>query len=70
MMDIVDQELQGRASEIRRGLELLFKTNMKVSDWDIPEPDDQEIAQKLLKIFQDELAQIAQDVKDGKYKNY
>ena len=69
-MDIVDQELQGRASEIRRGLELLFKTNMKVSDWDIPEPDDQEIAQKLLKIFQDELAQIAQDVKDGKYKNY
>lgn len=69
-MDVIDKELSSREDEIRGDIEGLFHDHMKIGDWDIPEANDQELAQKLLKIFQDKLAEIAKDVADGKYKNY
>ncbi len=69
-MDTVDKELSRRKDEIRDNLEGLFHDNMKIGDWDIPEANDQELAQKLFKIFQDKLDDIAKDIQNGVYKNY
>ena len=64
------KELESRKKEIQLALELLFKANMKISDWDVPEADDEEAATILLAILQEKLDAIREDVKSGKYKNY
>ena len=69
-MDVILKELMSRKSEIDNALELLFKANMKITDWDIPEADDQEAAEVLLEMMQDKLNAIKSDVSNGKYKNY
>jgi hypothetical protein len=69
-MDIVEKELESRRKEIYKELELLFKANMKISDWDIPEADDAEVARRLLAIMQEGLDRIASDIEAGKYDNY
>ena len=35
-LDVIQKELYSRKDEIERSLELLFKTNMKITDWDVP----------------------------------
>ncbi|WP_345992565.1 hypothetical protein [Sulfurimonas sp. HSL-1716] len=69
-MDVIQKELAGRKEEIQNALELLFKANMKISDWDVPEADDNKAANILIDILQEKLDDIRQDVKSGKYKNY
>jgi hypothetical protein len=69
-MDVIQKELVSRKEEIQAALELLFKANMKITDWDVPEADDQEAAVILLDFFQEKLDSIRDDVKSGKYKNY
>lgn len=69
-MNVMLKELESRKSEIQTELEILFKTNMKISDWDVPEADDEEAATILLSILQEKLDAIREDVKSGKYKNY
>ena len=69
-MDAIEKELLGRKGEIIKELELLFKANMKITDWDIPEADDNEAANILLSIFKEGLAKIEEDIKNSQYKNY
>lgn len=69
-MDAVEKDLESRKSEIQGELETLFKANMKISDWNIPEPDDQKVAEMLVDILQEKLDSIRQDVKEKKYENY
>ena len=69
-MSIVEKELKSRKSEIQTELELLFKANMKITDWDVAEADDDESAQILLDILQEKLDSIREDVKSGQYTNY
>ena len=69
-MDVIQKELEGRRGEIKKELELLFKANMKITDWDVPEADDEEGAKLLLAILQEELNALKADVAEGKYKNY
>lgn len=68
--DPVRKELESRRKEIAAELEMLFKTNMKITDWDVPEADDREAAQILLQIMQEELDKLKADVEAGKYDNY
>jgi len=70
MSDAVIKELAVRKAEIEKELELLFKANMKITDWDVPEADGTEAADIILKIMDKKIAQLRADVKDGKYKNY
>ncbi len=70
MKDAVNKELDSRKNEIRGELEALFKLNMKITDWDVPEADDQKAAEMLVEILQEKLDEINDDVKNGKYKNY
>ncbi len=69
-MKAMIKEFESRRGEIEKALELLFKANITISDWDIPEADDTEAATILLAILQEKLDAIREDVKSGKYQNY
>ena len=69
-MQAIIKELESRKGEIETTLELLFKTNMKITDWDVPEADDKEAAKIILDIMQEKLNYIRSDVLAGKYNNY
>ncbi len=69
-MDPVQKELESRRKEIAKELELLFKANMKITDWDIPEADDRQAAKMLLQIMAEELEKLKADVESGKYDRY
>ncbi|NPA81897.1 MAG: hypothetical protein GXO31_04760 [Epsilonproteobacteria bacterium] len=69
-MEAEKKELLSRKDEIIKELEILFKTNLKITDWDIPEADDRKAAEVLLEILQEGLEKIRKDVEAGKYDNY
>ena len=69
-MDAIEKELSARKEEIQKELQLLFKANMKITDWDIPEVDDTEVANRLVDIFQEALETIKEDIRNNKYQNY
>ena len=70
MTDAVIKELAVRKAEIEKELELLFKANMKITDWDVPEGDDSEAADIILNIMDKKLQELRAAAKAGKYKNY
>ncbi|HIP55279.1 MAG TPA: hypothetical protein EYH11_07385 [Sulfurimonas autotrophica] len=70
MSDAVVKDLAERKAEIEGAIELLFKTNMKITDWDVPEADDTEAANIILDIMEKKIDQLRDDVKAGKYENY
>jgi hypothetical protein len=69
-MDAVEKELLSRKDEIQKELELLFKANMKITDWDVPEADDTKAANMLLDIMQEKIDALRSDVASGKFRNY
>ncbi|MEO1937473.1 MAG: hypothetical protein ABGW85_02445 [Sulfurimonas sp.] len=69
-MDAIEKELLSRKEEIQKELELLFKANMKITDWDVPEADDTKAANILLDIMQEKIDALRTDVAEGKFKNY
>jgi len=69
-MDPVTKDLMSRKEEIIKELELLFKANMKITDWDVPEADDRRAAQILLEILREGVERIEADVRAGKYDRY
>jgi len=69
-MDVIQKELQSRKAEIRTEMEALFKVNMKRTDWDVPEANDNEAAKILAAILQEVLDEIKVDVVAGKYDYY
>jgi len=70
MSDAVVKDLAERKAEIEGAVEFLFKTNMKITDWDVPEADDTEAANIILDIMEKKIDQLRDDVKAGKYENY
>jgi len=69
-MDAIQKELISRKTEIQLAVEILFKANMKITDWDVPEADDKEGAKILLDMIQEKIDEIRADVEAGKYDNY
>jgi hypothetical protein len=69
-MDAIQKELASRKTEIQLAVELLFKANMKITDWDVPEADDKEGAKILLDMIQEKIDEIREDVLAGRYNNY
>ncbi len=62
------KDLYARKEEIRDDLESLFKSNLKIVNWNVPEPDDQDASEIIVSILEEKLKEIKADVKDGKYK--
>ena len=69
-MDAIQKELVSRKGEIQGAVALLFKANMKITDWDVPEADDKEGAKILLDMIQEKIDAIRADVEAGKYDYY
>ncbi len=69
-MDMVEKELESRKENIKKEVKFLFKANMKFTDWDVPEADDEKASKILLDIIKEAVAEIEQDINNGKYKNY
>ncbi|HHS91984.1 MAG TPA: hypothetical protein ENK82_01440 [Campylobacterales bacterium] len=69
-MDIIEKELESRREEIKQAVEALFKANMKITDWDVPEADDEKGAKILISIIKEEVSKIEEDIANGKYNNY
>jgi len=65
-----EQEIKKMRSEIRKEMQAVFKVNMKIFDWDIPENDDRRSAELILKVMQDALDDLNKEVTSGKYDNY
>jgi hypothetical protein len=69
-MDVIQKELTSRKTEIQLAVEVLFKANMKITDWDVPEADDKEGAKILLDMIQEKIDTIRADVEAGRYDYY
>ena len=65
-----EKELEAMKSEIEKEIRAIFKTNMKIFDWDIPENDDRASAQMILETMQEALDTLKAEVTSGKYDNY
>ena len=65
-----EQEIKAMRNEIIKELRGVFKANMKVFDWDIPENDDNASAKLILDTMQEALDELKTEVNDGKYNNY
>ncbi len=69
-LDIIQKELLSRKEDIKDSLEDLFKKHMKITNWDVPEANNQESAEILIDILSKKLDEIKIDVVNGKYKYY
>ncbi len=69
-MDAVQKDLENRKEEIRQAMVMMFKANMTITDWDVPEGDDREAAKILLSIMQESLDTIKADIEAGRYDFY
>ncbi len=69
-MSIQDKEIEKMKSEITKEIRLVFKANMKIFDWDIPENDDKKSAQLILAVMQEALQELQEEVTAGKFDNY
>ncbi|MDD5051445.1 MAG: hypothetical protein PHO27_01790 [Sulfuricurvum sp.] len=69
-MNAVQKDLENRKEEIQNAMLVMFKANMTITDWDVPEGDDKEAANILLSIMQESLDRIKSDVEAGKYDFY
>jgi len=70
MLTMTEKEITEREEAIENQLELLFKTNMKITNWDVPETDDQKAAEMIIEILEKKLAKLKNDVINGKYEYY
>lgn len=66
-MDAVQKELESRKKEIKKELRLLFNANNRITEWDVPETDEKEAAQLLLKIMQEALDELKEEI-NNKYQ--
>jgi hypothetical protein len=64
------KDLANRIDDIRDEFESLFKTNLKRTDWNVPEADDQSASEILISIYEKKLSEIKEDVKNKKYETY
>ncbi len=64
-----EKEMEKMQSEITKEIRAVFKVNMKVFDWDIPENDARKSAELILEVMQGALDDLKKDVAVGKYDN-
>ena len=65
-----EQEIEKMQGEIRTELRAVFKVNMKIFDWDIPENDDKKSAQLIIEVMQKAIDELRSEINAGKYDNY
>lgn len=67
-MNPVAQDILGRKSEIISEINAIFKVNMKITDWDVPEADDALAGKMILDIMQEALDGLKAKLDEGQFK--
>ncbi len=65
-----EQEIRKMEGEITTELRTVFKANMKIFDWDIPENDDRKSAELIIAVMQDAMDVLKEEIEAGKYNQY
>jgi len=65
-----EQEIEKMRSSIKTEMKLIFKANMKIFDWDIPENDDKKSAEMITHVMQEALDELKAEIAEGKYDTY
>jgi len=65
-----EQEIEKMKSSIKTELRVVFKANMKIFDWDIPENNDRESAELISMVMQEALDEIKKEIAEGKFDQY
>jgi len=65
-----EQEIEKMQDEITTELRGVFKANMKIFDWDIPENDDRKSAELIINVMQKAMDELKKEIKSGEYDQY
>ena len=69
-MNPVEQDILGRKNEIISEVNGVFKLNMKITNWDVPEADDTLAGQMIIDIMQEALDGLKVKLSEGEFKDY
>jgi hypothetical protein len=69
-MDAQQKEADMMHTEITKEVRAIFKANMKIFDWDIPENDQRKAATLILDTMQSAIDELRKEVEAGEYDNY
>ena len=65
-----EQEIEKVRSEITKEIRVVFKENMKIFNWNIPENDDRKSAELIFAVMQETMDTLKQEIEAGKYDQY
>jgi hypothetical protein len=68
MMNPVEQDVLRRKDEIIAEVNALFNANMKFTDWDVPEADNELAAKLIIEIMQETLDGLKLKLDEGEFK--
>ena len=69
-MNPVKQDISRRKNEIISEVNAVFKLNMKITDWDVPEADDELAGQMIIDIMQEAMDDLKAKLDAGEFKDY
>lgn len=69
-MNPVEQDILGRKGEIISEVNAIFKVNMKITNWDVPEADDAVAGKMILDIMQEALDGLKKKLEEGEFRDY
>lgn len=69
-MNPVEQDILGRKNEIISEINAIFKVNMKITNWDVPEADDAVAGKMILDIMQEALDGLKKKLEEGEFRDY
>lgn len=69
-MNPVEKDILARKNEILTEVRAVFKANMKITDWDVPEANDTLAGEFILGIMQEAIDTLKAELAEGKYDNY
>ena len=69
-MDAQHKEYEKMKGEIETEIRAIFKANLKIFDWDIPENDDRKSAEMIIGVMQEAMDELKQEIADGKFDQY
>ena len=65
-----EQEIEKMQGEIITEIRAVFKGNMKIFDWDIPENDDRKSAELIFAVMQKAMNDLRAEIDAGKFDQY
>ncbi|WP_457594667.1 hypothetical protein [Hydrogenimonas sp.] len=69
-MDTQRKEYEKMKGEIETEIRAIFKANMKIFDWDIPENDQRKSARLIVTAMEEAIDRLKEEIEAGKYDDY